>query len=131
MVEDDFIESLPPPSLLDLHGERDANQQGIVLEGGAVALTDSDIASFGPSAPAAIEQLVAAGLLRRRPTGWFWTRRERASTLADLRGTGGIDLAELAAGAQGNAHCPKPLRADGFDIEERALWEGKVRLAIG
>jgi DEAD/DEAH box helicase domain-containing protein len=52
-------------------------------------LTDADLPLFGPSAPAAIEELVAAGLLRRRPTGWFWTRRERASTLADLRGTGG------------------------------------------
>jgi DEAD/DEAH box helicase domain-containing protein len=52
-------------------------------------LTESDVDGFGPSAPAAIDELVAAGLLRRRPTGWFWTRRERASALADLRGTGG------------------------------------------
>jgi DEAD/DEAH box helicase domain-containing protein len=52
-------------------------------------LTDADIPAFGPSAAAAIEHLVATGLLRRRPTGWFWTRRERASSLADLRGTGG------------------------------------------
>jgi DEAD/DEAH box helicase domain-containing protein len=52
-------------------------------------LTDDDIPLFGPAAPAAIDELVAAGLLRRRPTGWFWTRRERASGLADLRGTGG------------------------------------------
>jgi DEAD/DEAH box helicase domain-containing protein len=52
-------------------------------------LTDDEVALFGPAAPAAIDELVAAGLLRRRPTGWFWTRRERASTLADLRGTGG------------------------------------------
>lgn len=52
-------------------------------------LTDAELPLFGPSAPAAIDELVAAGLLRRRPTGWFWTRRERASTLADLRGTGG------------------------------------------
>jgi DEAD/DEAH box helicase domain-containing protein len=52
-------------------------------------LSEDDIPAFGPSAPAAIESLVAAGLLRRRPTGWFWTRRERASSLADLRGTGG------------------------------------------
>jgi DEAD/DEAH box helicase domain-containing protein len=52
-------------------------------------LTDADVALFGPAAPSAIDELVAAGLLRRRPTGWFWTRRERASSLADLRGTGG------------------------------------------
>jgi DEAD/DEAH box helicase domain-containing protein len=52
-------------------------------------LTHDDLPRFGPAAPAAIERLFAAGLLRRRPTGWFWTRRERASALADLRGTGG------------------------------------------
>jgi DEAD/DEAH box helicase domain-containing protein len=52
-------------------------------------LTDDELPLFGPAAPAAIEELVTAGLLRRRPTGWFWTRRERASSLADLRGTGG------------------------------------------
>jgi DEAD/DEAH box helicase domain-containing protein len=52
-------------------------------------LTDEDVSRFGPAAPDAIAELVATGLLRRRPTGWFWTRRERASSLADLRGTGG------------------------------------------
>ena len=35
------------------------------------------------------------GLLRRRPRGWFWTDRRRASDLADIRSTGG------AAGAAG------------------------------
>jgi DEAD/DEAH box helicase domain-containing protein len=52
-------------------------------------LTAEELPLFGPSAPAAIETLVGAGLLRQRPNGWFWTRRERASSLADLRGTGG------------------------------------------
>jgi DEAD/DEAH box helicase domain-containing protein len=55
-------------------------------------LTDADLPLFGPGAPAAIDRLGAAGQLRRRPTGWFWTRRERASTLADLRGTGGVPV---------------------------------------
>lgn len=44
---------------------------------------------FGDSAPALLDDLVAQQLLRKRPTGWFWTKRERASDLADLRGTGG------------------------------------------
>jgi DEAD/DEAH box helicase domain-containing protein len=63
-------------------------------------LTDADMAAFGPSAPAAIDDLVAAGLLRRRSTGWFWTRRERASALADLRGTGGppVHICEAGTG---------------------------------
>jgi DEAD/DEAH box helicase domain-containing protein len=34
-----------------------------------------------------LDELVAAGRLRKRPTGWFWTDRERPS--ADIRGTGG------------------------------------------
>jgi DEAD/DEAH box helicase domain-containing protein len=55
-------------------------------------LTADDLALFGPSAPAAVERLVADGLLRRRPNGWFWTRRDRASSLADLRGTGGAPV---------------------------------------
>jgi DEAD/DEAH box helicase domain-containing protein len=61
-------------------------------------LTDGDVASFGPAAPAAIDELVAGGLLRRRPAGWFWTRRERASSLADLRGTGGAPVRICEAG---------------------------------
>jgi DEAD/DEAH box helicase domain-containing protein len=44
---------------------------------------------FGPAAREAVDALTAAGLLRRRPRGWFWTDRRRASDLADLRSTGG------------------------------------------
>jgi DEAD/DEAH box helicase domain-containing protein len=55
-------------------------------------LTDADVTLFGPAAPDGIDELVAGGLLRRRETGWFWTRRERASSLADLRGTGGAPV---------------------------------------
>jgi DEAD/DEAH box helicase domain-containing protein len=63
-------------------------------------LTDDDVAAFGPAASAAIDALVADGLLRRRPTGWFWTRRERASSLAELRGTGGppVQICEVETG---------------------------------
>jgi DEAD/DEAH box helicase domain-containing protein len=52
-------------------------------------LTTADLPLFGPASRVAVDELVAEGLLRQRPTGWFWTRRERASVLADLRGTGG------------------------------------------
>jgi DEAD/DEAH box helicase domain-containing protein len=52
-------------------------------------LTEADVPVFGPSARAALDDLVAAGLLRKRPAGWFWTTRDRATSLADLRGTGG------------------------------------------
>jgi DEAD/DEAH box helicase domain-containing protein len=55
-------------------------------------LTDADAAAFGPGAPEVLAGLVADGLLRRRPTGWYWTARERATDLADLRGTGGAPV---------------------------------------
>ncbi|MFF8807984.1 DEAD/DEAH box helicase [Streptomyces omiyaensis] len=52
-------------------------------------LTEDDLALFGPAAPGLMPQLEAAGLLRRRTGGWYWTRRERAADLADIRGGGG------------------------------------------
>jgi DEAD/DEAH box helicase domain-containing protein len=54
-----------------------------------VPLTDDDVAVFGPVMAELLPELVARGLLRRRPGGWFWTKRERACALADLRGVGG------------------------------------------
>ena len=33
--------------------------------------------------------LVEAGYLRKRTRGWFWTRRDRAADLADIRSSGG------------------------------------------
>ncbi len=54
-----------------------------------IPLTEADVPIFGPSAPEVLDDLVRRGLLRRRPTGWYWTRRERACDLADIRGSGG------------------------------------------
>ncbi|MDO5627653.1 MAG: DEAD/DEAH box helicase [Mobilicoccus sp.] len=45
-------------------------------------------ATFGPGALALVDRLTDAGLLRRRPTGWFWTRDERPTDDLPLRGTG-------------------------------------------
>ncbi|GAB2572882.1 DEAD/DEAH box helicase [Streptomyces capparidis] len=66
-------------------------------------LTEADVDLFGPSAAELLPQLERRGLLRRREldgsgrasgrgggrTGWFWTRRERAADLTDIRGAGG------------------------------------------
>jgi len=52
-------------------------------------LREHDLELFGPLAVAGVEALVGAGLLRRRPSGWFWTKRERAGGLVDIRSTGG------------------------------------------
>ncbi|MFT4187044.1 MAG: DEAD/DEAH box helicase [Aeromicrobium sp.] len=55
-------------------------------------LTEADLTRFGPRARDGVEALTAAGWLRARPGGWYWTRRERASDLADLRGGGGLPV---------------------------------------
>lgn len=54
-----------------------------------IPLTEDDFAMFGPRAAEGVAALEAAGWLRKRPAGWFWTKRERASDLADIRSSGG------------------------------------------
>jgi DEAD/DEAH box helicase domain-containing protein len=55
-------------------------------------LTEADLDLFGGApAVAAVEELTAAGVLRRRPSGWYWTHRSRPEV--DLRGTGGAPVA--------------------------------------
>ncbi|MDN3354554.1 DEAD/DEAH box helicase [Actinomadura sp. DC4] len=63
-------------------------------------LTEADLPMFGPSAATVIPDLVRRGMLRHRPAGWFWTKRERASDLADIRGAGGppVQVVEAATG---------------------------------
>lgn len=53
---------------------------------------------FGPAAGGIVDDLAAQGMLRRRPGGWFWTRRERASDLTDLRGSGGAPVRVVEEG---------------------------------
>ncbi len=55
-------------------------------------LTEADVALFGPGTADLLAVLVARGLLRRRPGGWFWTQQARATDLTDLRGTGGAPV---------------------------------------
>ena len=63
-------------------------------------LTDADVKRFGPSAPEAVTALEAEGKLRRRASGWFWVRRDRAVDLADIRSGGGgqVKLIEASTG---------------------------------
>jgi DEAD/DEAH box helicase domain-containing protein len=62
-------------------------------------LTPADLELFGGDvARSTVDALVSAGVLRRRPSGWYWTARERPDV--DLRGTGGgpVSIVESATG---------------------------------
>jgi len=61
-------------------------------------LTETDLPLFGAGTAELLDELVASGVLRRRPGGWYWTRRERASDLADLRGIGGTPVRVVETG---------------------------------
>src|SRR3954453_4834378 len=51
-------------------------------------LAEAELATFGPEAVDVAEHLEGRGLLRRRTGGLHWTRPDRASDLADIRGVG-------------------------------------------
>jgi len=51
-------------------------------------LTETDAQLFGPTMIGLLDILVARRMLRRRPSGWYWTRPERATDHVSLRGTG-------------------------------------------
>jgi DEAD/DEAH box helicase domain-containing protein len=53
-------------------------------------LREGDLELFGPTAGELLGALVARGILRRRPTGWYWARSDRASDHVSLRGAGEV-----------------------------------------
>ncbi|MFM7146822.1 MAG: DEAD/DEAH box helicase [Actinomycetales bacterium] len=61
---------------------------------------EQDAQRFAPNAVALLDDLVTEGFLRRRPAGWYWTRRDRPADLVDLRGTGGapVQIVEVDTG---------------------------------
>ncbi|MDP9101855.1 MAG: DEAD/DEAH box helicase [Actinomycetota bacterium] len=63
-------------------------------------LTDADLGLFGDPEEVrlVVGDLVRRGLLRSRPTGWYWTSRQRPD--ADIRGSGGppVRLVESLTG---------------------------------
>lgn len=66
-------------------------------------ITDADLAGpfAGTPAPAVLDELVDDGVLRRRPTGWYWpSTRERPAGSVDLRGAGlgQVAVVEAATG---------------------------------
>ncbi len=53
-------------------------------------LREEDLVLFGGAARELVNILVAKGVLRRRPTGWYWARDDRASEHVSLRGVGEV-----------------------------------------
>ncbi|UVY85244.1 DEAD/DEAH box helicase [Brachybacterium sp. NBEC-018] len=66
-----------------------------------LAIKDGEEGIFGPTARELLTTLAARGVLRRRPTGWYWTLSESAHDLTDLRGSGGepVRIVEAGSGA--------------------------------
>jgi DEAD/DEAH box helicase domain-containing protein len=65
-----------------------------------IPLTDDDLTLFAGDVEAVVASLVDAGYLRKRSHGLFWTRRDRAATLADIRSSGGapVRIVEASTG---------------------------------
>lgn len=63
-------------------------------------LTAADTEFFGAAMTGLADRLVAGGVLRRRPAGWFWTRPDRAVDGIDLRSSAGeqVEIVEAATG---------------------------------
>src|SRR5690606_3393551 len=51
----------------------------------------------GEEARSVLDALVADGVLRRRPSGWYWTARDRPQFDVDIRGSGGEQVAVVEA----------------------------------
>jgi len=63
----------------------------LVCAAAELPVTERDVAEVFGGAPATevLEELVADGALRRRPTGWYWpSTRERPAGSVDIRGSG-------------------------------------------
>lgn len=92
---------------------------------GEMPLTDDDLELFGPATAPVLAELERRGLLRRRPAGWFWTRRERPSDLADIRGSGGtpVEVVEESTG--------RLLGTVDADAAHAAVHDGAVYLHQG
>jgi DEAD/DEAH box helicase domain-containing protein len=49
-------------------------------------LTETDLDLFGPASVKAVSELAAAGELRKRPSGWYYSRHRRPSRDISIRG---------------------------------------------
>ncbi|HKS45331.1 MAG TPA: DEAD/DEAH box helicase [Amycolatopsis sp.] len=61
-------------------------------------ITAGELGTFGGAAAREVlDSLVADKVLRRRPSGWYWTSRDRPQYDVDIRGSGGEQVAVVEA----------------------------------
>ncbi len=73
----------------------------LVCAAAELPLTEADVTGTfgGPATAAVLDELVADGVLRRRPAGWFWpSARERPAGSVDIRGSGAGQVAVVESG---------------------------------
>jgi DEAD/DEAH box helicase domain-containing protein len=97
-----------PEALLDQDVERTVFDPGnpyivgphLCAAAQEVPLREPELEMFGDHARELLDELTAAGRLRRRPRGWYWTHPEPASALTDIRSGSGrpFSLVEAATG---------------------------------
>ena len=88
-------------------------------------VTPADTRYFGDTLPALLDGLAAAGHLRRRSTGWYWTRPDRAVDAIDLRSANGrsVEVVEDATGRVVGQMDPA--------AADRTVFEGAIYLHQG
>jgi DEAD/DEAH box helicase domain-containing protein len=72
----------------------------LVCAAAELPVTEDDVHGVfgGAQAAAVLDELVADGVLRRRPTGWYWPSiRERPAGSVDIRGSGAGQVAVVEA----------------------------------
>ncbi len=74
-------------SVLDAHNPHVLTPH-LAAAAAELPLTTDDTRWFGPDMPLLADTLVTGNVLRRRPTGWFWARQDRAADHIQLRGIG-------------------------------------------
>ncbi|MBA4607290.1 DEAD/DEAH box helicase [Aeromicrobium sp. Marseille-Q0843] len=84
-------------------------------------LTEADFGPFGPRAAEGVAALEAAGMLRRRAAGWFWTSRERAVDLADIRSAGGHPV-QIVEGSTGRLVGTVDAGSADAEVHEGAIY---------
>ncbi|MEO7070126.1 MAG: DEAD/DEAH box helicase, partial [Nostocoides sp.] len=76
-------------AVLDPHNARVLGPH-LAAAAAELPLTEADLALFGPTARTLVDGLVERGILRLRPTGWYWATPDNPTDHLSLRGAGAV-----------------------------------------